>query len=111
MIEVKVYICSYCGGCLTSDYNLITEHEKRCNLNPNRTICSCLSCIHGDVFRKEEAGYKGRKITRAYAKCNKGVGNKFDYTHDYCESFIAKKSEFLICMERIEKRKPSGITR
>lgn len=95
MKEVKAYVCSYCGGCVTTDYNLIVEHEKRCSRNPNKKRCSCLLCIHGKVHHRKQSGYQGREITVAYAICDKGLGNKFDYVHDYCESFVKRETDFM----------------
>lgn len=70
-------------------------------INSNRQICSCLRCIHGKIFHRKETGYKGRTITRAYAKCDKGLGSQFDYVHDYCKSFIERESDFMrICREK-----------
>ena len=46
MKEVKAYVCSYCEGSLTTNYNSIVEHEKRCFKNPNRKVCACYNCIH-----------------------------------------------------------------
>ena len=67
----------------------------------NRQICNCLRCVHGDVFRIKDTGYKGRTITRAYAKCSKGVGSSFDYIRDYCKYFEEKESDFMkICRQK-----------
>lgn len=88
---IEAYVCKYCGGNLTSDYDSILKHEERCNLNPNKPYCNCALCVHGKVHHREDTGYQHRKIIRAYTTC--AIGGKFDYLHNYCKSFIDERGE------------------
>lgn len=91
MKEVKAYVCSYCGYGPSCNPDLMLEHEKRCNRNPDKQYCSCVLCAHGKNYHREDTGYQHRKITRTYTVCT--VGEKFDYLYNYCPKFELKKSE------------------
>lgn len=85
MKEVKAYICSYCDNVLAKDPNSVIEHEKRCLKNPNRKICSCVRCVHGEQRTYEEIDHFDNYITHHYAIC--AIGKKFEDSYLYCESF------------------------
>ncbi len=91
MKEVKAYVCSYCGGALTTNYDFIIEHEKRCSKNPNRKICSCAYCIHSVKRSYDTTNRFGQPISKGYFKCT--IGCEFEDFHDYCESFEDKRKD------------------
>lgn len=93
--EIKAYTCSYCGGNLSSNLNLILEHEKMCACNPNRILCFCSLCVHGEKHSYDTTDRWGRQISKGYHACKLGreVSSKFNDTYNYCARFIDKRGE------------------
>lgn len=92
MVEVKAFLCTYCGFGPVCDPDLMREHEKRCNCNPNKEYCSCSLCVHSEIRHYDTTGYQHRPIVRGYGHCTIGLGGKFDYIHNYCANFERKES-------------------
>ena len=57
MVEVKAFLCTYCGYGPMLDPDLMRRHEERCNCNPNKPSCCCALCVHGKVHHREDTGY------------------------------------------------------
>lgn len=87
MIEVKAFVCSYCNKCLTTSYDSICEHEKRCNLNPNKKRHSCSMCKHRIRRSYDETDRHGKLRTKYFYNCKVDSENKFDYIYDYCPNY------------------------
>ena len=89
MKEVKAYVCSYCGGQLTTDRNAMIEHEKRCYSNPNKPLCFCSLCEHGKPSSYDDYDRFGRLISVGFFNCK--IGCEYDEFYRYCEKYQEKK--------------------
>lgn len=91
MKEVKAYVCSYCDDALTTNYDFIVEHEKRCFKNPNKQFCDCALCVYGKKSSYDTTNRFGQPISKGFFKCT--VGEKFEDFYNYCPKFERKCTE------------------